>query len=600
MYAALVCLAYICTKVYRIMDLASILQEQRPTAKREAEIKKFAEQIVSGEGQEDILQRFRKRETTAQKEQRNRITNTPTPAVISRIRKYFKKVDRVTGVNVKYTNDVIDARVSDMVQDFSGGKSLVEWVNETLERANISDPNAYILYGRSNQSDGTTGTIEAVRVRATLIPSSSVTQAEYQYGQLTKFVHADYRLVSGISVADYYGYELVNGKCVIHEWLNQKGIVDSLGREKKQVGNDAYLYKTYDPDCTRLPLVCVGAYRDDLTDCYVTWFHSAKSALIDLIRDKSFLDVTKTLHTFARRYEYVKACRNEEPNKGECVRGKLDITQETCGACGGTGEGALFTTEQEIVRVSFDNNNVQSLLDLSKLTYTEALNIDLPKFLSEQVESAEKRVIETIFSTGLIQRATSGAATATEKNYEYEDVYDLLRPFALTVAAHWECAVNCYAEYLGIKNWKAQYRYPRDFKLQTSSELIGQFAEAKTNGLGYDIMYILLEQIVQKMNEDDPSEVQRIMNRFDWMPFVGMSDTDVQAVLANRTAIDRDRVLYENFAQIFKRLDAKYEYKFHTLEVAAQEAAISAEIEFVKTYIQTYENGQSNEFSFIE
>ena len=579
-----------------ILEQHILFEIRHPGYYRAAEVARFAKMIATGEGQEDIIRDIRRSEDEDMKADRVRLTNSLTKYAISRPRKYWKKISRVEGINRKIESSDKDKleRLKIQFGKFANGRDLEQWLNWKLEVMNVTDPNAWIIYERKDSRDIEGGIIET-KIYPWEVHSSMVINYKYEFDEIRWLIVRDIELEYGTDgsaktekVLEKYWMYFPGGiirmreagefvKAQDGEVVRILMPVTDSGEERK------FFLKVIDNGTTEVPAMMVGAYEDEKhAGGFVPWFDPAEQVFKDLIRDKSFLDVTKVKHVYAKRWEYVRPCRFEDKEHGACQQGFLSGNpQWRCPACGGTGSPDTFASEQMVNKLALPTKgSTADLLELSKLHHTEDFPIDLPKWLQEQVEKDEERIMQAVFSKGLVSGATGSAEkTATQTNYEYEDIYDVLAPFADLNSRHFELAYRIGAQYLEMRDIIVDHRYPKDFKLKSMGDLIAEYQDAKTAGVGYETLWVIQEQIIAKSHEDDPSEVDRIMARYLWLPFPDKTDTELAQILADRSPLDSQRVLRENWSEIFNEIEEQYKNpQFHALEYNMQKGIVEAKV----------------------
>ncbi len=555
---------------------------------RANEVAEFAKMIVTGgaKEQEKEVTRYRRFEKDGQKKQRVRLYNPLTRYAIARPRKYWQKVARVPGVKIVATgsDESKMQRLNGQMADFANNQTLFEWAVDTLEYLGVTDPNAWILFERYDVF-GADGQKKDVATYPVIIPSINVLDFKQMHGKTLWLLWREIRIEqdrhgNDVTLETLYLYQpggLTRAREKGDETMAEAGEIEVVMSAKPK--DRIFLVSEYRNGTTETPAICAGAYVDESNERagFVTWFEPAHDVLKDLIRHKSNLDVATALYAMPQKYEYVKPCQYED-NGGHCDGGYIrggEHDGERCAACGGSGKVANFTTEQEVLQLVLPDN-AGDILELAKLYHYEQGNIAVPEWLAGQVEKTEERVMKAIFSAADIERAT-GAATATEKNYQMEDVYDVLEPFCKKVKLTAEMAYRVAAQYLEIGDFSVSVFIPKDKKMKTLGELIASMKEAKDSGAGWDVVRDLRRQIWEKMNEDDPERVRKLEAQYEWLPFDDKSPEELAQIMASRAPTDYARVLRENWAEIFGELEKEVP-DFHLYEYTKQREIVGAKV----------------------
>jgi len=568
---------------------------------RALEVSKFAKMMITGKGQDEEVTRYRRFEKEALKGQRVRLYNPLTKYALARPRQYWHKVSRIPGVKftVKGSDQAkLDALNANMA-NFADNKPLYEWAVETLEFLGSTDPNAWIAYERADVRNAE-GAVTAIEVYPYIIPSQNVLDFQQRFGKTLWLLWRETRLQTDKNGRDWqletlYLYE--PGRTTV---AREKGEGDVSGENEVEVVFDVmkgeprtFYVSEYLTGTTEVPAMCAGAYKDETRNLqgFVTWFDPASDVLRELVRDKSNLDMAKTLFAMPQKYEYVKPCDYENEG-GRCERGILSGGEhhgERCPSCGGSGRVTNFTTEQETLQLVLPDSP-NDILQLSSLYHYEQGNEPMMQWLHSQVEVTEGRVMKAIFSAADVERAT-GAGTATAKNYEMESVQEKLMPFCLAVQMHCELSYRIGAQYMEIKDFSIDVHIPKDMKMRTLAELIAAFNDAKSGGAGWEVVRDLRRQIWEKQNADDPEQVAKLHAQYEWLPFDDKSGEELAQILASRAPNDPQRVLRENWAEIFGEIEQEYP-DFHRYEYAKQKEVVGAKVaEFNARIVRVEEPG---------
>jgi hypothetical protein len=591
------------------------------TAKRHAyydhclKVKEFATRMITGEDQKEWVTRYRRSENDELKDQRDRLTNTLTQYLLARPRKYWKRVHNVEGVNLKVTATGQDKKLQTLKDNFDlfeDGRNLIEWLNYKLEYLGVTDPNAWIFFERYDQRTIDGKAIQSTTVYPFVAGCEEVINYKRMYNRtmwalvmqpwLDTYVNGgtrmdvwrnDYLLYApGFSVR----FREVGGGRVMESNETEMQVQSLISEGEMYVAPDVkakvlpegykeldYYVAVFDTGTTEIPGMCVGAYPDERTGqkTFVPWFEPARHVLFDVIRDKSLLDVTKIIHAYPKRYEYTKPCGGKHEDGSECKNGYYNADpNRICGTCRGTGETPSFTTEQQAIRLALPKNvDPAKLVELAKLSYTEVLSTDFPKWLAEEIEKAEKRVMNAVLNAGIIERPLQVEKTATQTNLEYEDLNYVLQPFAALLDRFVELGYRVGSQYLEFE-LTVDRRTPNDLKLQTLNDLLLDLEAMQSAGVSWDIQRQLIERIIAKQNEDNPGRVDAILARYEWLPFVDKAPEEVAMILAVRSPQDDQRVLRENWYEIFREIEAEQPEKapFHMLKYPMQKAIVMAKV----------------------
>lgn len=555
---------------------------------RTVKMAEWARSMMTGQGEPHKKQvtRFRRFEKTQKKDRRAEVYNPLTKYVLSKVRRYFQKVDSITANTTIRVDDRYSERapeISRKIEGFAENQTLQNWVIQRAEYLIAYDPNAWFVFDRENEVN-----IEGLIVSASITPIVARSIDSLWFDRTHKGVRSFCFRQTRIET-------LPDGKDVVMEdyYLFVPGAV-FMAKEVQpddtiavSIKGRKFKFETVDNGTRSVPAICVGSYFDEETEMetFVPWFHPAEHVLNDLIRDKSLLDMQKVIHAYYRRYEYVKPCSGRSDTMGECMGGYYGGVRDKshiCERCNGDGIESNFNSEQDVLLLRLPQKSDQ-MYDLDRLAHTESLDTNILKVYDDAVKQNEERVVEAIISKGIINsgpRINAGDITATQVFFQQNDVWDLVEPFLKKVSEIIEKAITIQADYLEIQLVDNDHRFVKDRSFQTVEELLQNLTNAKNAGAGFDVVQMLQQMIVAKLGEDNPVEVQRMLTRMYWHPFPDKSAEEIVVIITELSENDPRRILYENFVPIFQEIEYENQYpnEFYTLERTAQKKVLDAKI----------------------
>lgn len=600
-------------ELYALLLENIALQLRHPAYDRTLEVRHFAHSMTTGANQDAEVTRYRRFEDDDLKKQRIRLYNPRTKYALARPRKYWKRISRVEGVriNINSSNQARLAELDQTLYNFMPGKDLQTWLNEKLEHLGATDPNAWIVYERYDTRD-VQGQIIRTRVWPHIVPSVDALNFEYYYGNLQYFVFRTTGIDRVISngnirenmIENYYLYApgyIIQAREVGERTKQEDGDnVETIEVMYSGAVNSPYFQpgkklrsfyvRVIQNGTSEVPAMRAGCYPDEKTgkDCFVPWFDPAEHILLDLIRDKSSLDVTKTVHTYPRRYEFVKPCRFTADNGAQCVGGYLnDIRDDEhlCPSCRGSGKAANFTTEQEVLQLVMPEDAGAGLVELNKLSFTEPIDINLPEFLTRQVDEDEARIMAAVFDSGLYQRPNETTTrTATEIDAVMDGIGDVLKPFDSLISQHFELVYRVGAQYWELPDFSVDHSFPDNYDIATVGELVAGFKSIKDSGAGFEAIAAQRKRVFQKVFEGDAKTQRRIAARYNWLPFDDKNPEEVAMILAARSPLDDTRVLRENWLEIFREIEQE-EPDFPEMAWIRQREIVFAKVQDFKSRI---------------
>lgn len=587
---------------------------------RTIEVRQFTYSTTTGKDQDAQVQRYRRFEDDDLKEQRIRLYNSPTPGPIASLRNHFQNLATIEGIRETWEVSDEDAltALKKSFYNFMPGESLNDWLNRVLEHYNCTDPNAWIIFERYDTRNEE-GKIIENNVWPFIVPCADALNYSYEYGRLQWLLcrtSAMERYVKDGSayvkvLENYYLYfpgGIVRAREVGEKTVQEEGEIlipietypiegqysvlpNYAGPTPIYVGAPkvrSFYVKTIQNGTTEVPAIVAGAYMDEMTEqeTRVGWFQAGEAIINDLIKLKSALDVTLTVHTYPRRWEFTKPCRYTS-TEGECVSGWInDVRDEEhrCPACGGSGKAPNFTTEQSVLQMILpDDPNL--IHELSKLSFTEPIDITLPELLQTLIEKKETAFIRTVFMSDPHQKPDgAGDMTAFEVAKLHEGVEKKLKVFCRHYSKVWELAYRIGMQYREISYTSVDHSFPEDLQIDTLDELIARFGAAKEKGVGYEVLAAIRRRIQQKTYEGSPAMQKRIDTRYRWLPFDDKSEVETAMILAARSPLDDARVLWENHREIFFEIEQENPL-FSEMTYEKQKGIITAKVADFKTRI---------------
>jgi len=556
--------------------------ERHPCYDRTIEVKKFAKQVMTGKGQDELIVSVKLRESDELQKQRIRLTNSYTSIVGNQVLSVFKKVRRTDSVKKEFSadNQKRIADINNKLKTFYSKQNYESYLHEELLRANFYDPNSILIFERKD-TRGDENEVKDINMYPFEVPCEQVYNFQEKNGCLdwvlvcqkeevqvkdkktssNSYVPEDVQKMADstkkIELCTFFLY--ADEFYIKLEEYDKDTIPDneferfeiSLKNSKKK---RTFIYSIYQAGNKQIQAIRVGFTPDPETDSktFVTPLYPAENVILDLIRDKSYLDITKALHTFLQKYVYAEKCDFEHEEKGECVSGCLGGQEEhKCPQCNGSGH-LYHTTDQEVVAINFPED--EKPVPLSTLAHYVTLPHETPVFQREELEREMRLVITAIFNTEIFETPQL-AATATASIIEYEKIYDVLLPFAQKYSEVWKLGLNTFCDYLEIEERTVEHQFPLDFKMKRLNELIAEYEAAVKAGVSYEVLWSIECDIIAKQYANDRKMVAGIKSKQFFKPFQDKTSEEIVFILMKRKPTDFDRVLYENFARVFNEIE---------------------------------------------
>lgn len=477
-------------RYYNLLIQNVAYQLRHPNYDSTIGVRKFARKVSLNEGHKEDVLKYRRSEADTLKEQRLRLYNPNTAAIIARARKYWKRLYNTDGQRINITVGQSDESRLEELQteyyNFLPGETLEQAQNRIVEVLGVTDPNAWIVYERDDRRNED-GAIMSTRVYMYIVSSANALNFSMSAGVLNWFLFRSQRVETVVDngvlrskwLEDFFLYVpggvyrlREQGENTMQEAGEAIVNIRVVGPQPKygdtpndtptppiipQTGDRVFYFKYIQNGTTEVPALQAGVYVDERSDLntpfYTTWFAAAEGVFADLIRDKSVSDVLRIVYAYPRRHEYVKPCTHIHPDHGQCVGGFYggSFDEELrCIACGGSGRAKTSTTEQEVMQLGMPETP-EEMVELSKMSFTEPVDISLLQHIDAKIDDAEARAFKAIFDAGLYEAPTgTKTKTATEVNAVLDGIADVLAPFAAHLSRHIELGYRIGAQYKGF------------------------------------------------------------------------------------------------------------------------------------------------------
>lgn len=525
--------------------------------------------MISGDtiSQEKLLSEYTLMETEEERKQRIRLTNSITRAVLGPSYSYLGKVIRCDGqTQIIEGEPSIRTKLELHFSKFYRGETLKQYCYEAAAYAAKLDPNFWTVFQYQTETDAI-GATAITDIYPIEVSSKNVLDWGFdKTGELSYFAFESKRQVNNsktgrIEIApEYFLYGV---GYVIHivefrpEWedVNDYTGYDIISVKGKSQKTTSLGYRVFENGTKEVPAIRWSAYLSDFDDNEIGEpLHAPATGFIrDLIRDKSFFDVSKVLHMRPEKAQYVKSCNDvDETGEHYCEGGYYGGIRDAahrCKACGGTGK-MMASTEQRVVTLAWPNA-ADEVLELSRLAHYFDRPITAVEFFDRQIQAATRAVTLAIFNQQAVDAANlATVATATQSRIEYDKVNDRLQPFASLIEKAFEKAWRVGFNYYGQDAKVALLSFPSDFKLQTLAELMTELKAAKDSGSPYWVMQSIQMDMLSKAYKNSPDMVSLFTAIENHRPFKSKTEASAAMILQQRGPDDPERQLYENWDSV--------------------------------------------------
>lgn len=561
---------------------------RHPDYDRTVAVAEWAYSMMTGDDQGQYIN-VRLNESQDQKDQRERLYNSITGLASRQVASIFNKVRRTDGIQEMTDHDNSDAKdaLTAALDTFYKGQHLREYLFDRLEYFTFYDPNAWIICERRNtvNTEGATVAVESypLEIPCHQAIDFAVDRGLVRYlvvGIPRKEMHDD----KEVTLFDYYLYA-AGTTLHFHEYAGTSEPMPGYSPVALIKPDDTtafFLFQSFQTGSNEFPGFRAGCYADPATQgrTFFTPLHYAEKVYKDLMIDKSNHDVDRTIHHNPQKYVYAPMCRYENQETGERCDGSDSYFKDTkdhkCPRCHGKGS-QYHLSSQDIVVISYDPEAPDlTLPPLSNFAFYVNLPDWLPKWMAEQIKDGINRVFSAVFATQIDGRANPGPQTATEVVLDYEQAYNVLQPYAELYSLGFETVVRVSADYLELnrEGLTAMHRFPRDFKMETISQLLEKYKTAKAAGVSMDVLNGIERDILAKQYRNRPDLVANWAAFQNFLPFRDKTPEMIGFILSARSETDFDRVLYENFATLTGEIQTQLETWFYQIPYTEQKRLI--------------------------
>jgi hypothetical protein len=288
----------------------------------------------------------------------------------------------------------------------------------------------------------------------------------------------------------------------------------------------------------------------------VSPLHPAEATFRDLIRRKSELDVTISLHVFPKLFQYGEDCDGETDKSPElvCNNGYIANTKNKCKKCGGTGFKP-HRSAQDVIQMKYPKEG-REFVPLKDLAFYLSPDINVIDKLDSVVQQKMQEAYIACFSTDLLKKQTGtiGEQTLGEIKLKQDDVNDTLGKWATNRSNIYKFIIS----QIGIFNdvdVEVTHEYPKTLESESLEELLAKYALYVTNGVSPLVIDEIEMQIAKLQMDNEPASFQRYKIQRMFLPFRGMVDSQKALALSSTEVPKFTKVLYYNFQWLFTKIE---------------------------------------------
>lgn len=553
------------------IKLEKLISRDAPHREYQETVKdaKFWRSIRGGEIKELILQ-YKARESDTQKDQRVAITNQPATEAYTRATANMERLDNPDGLirEIGYTETKDEAlkQLLQRVIRFNGDKSMDQFILDGFRLNNTVDPNSFLYIGFTGRRDGAAWKEKPLPMPET-IPCEEVYDRERingEYVSITRLKTLSSKNEKGESI-DYRRYTMYGQGWIIQATEVTPVSPPNQGNEVKEVriGSNntmkSYAFETFDLGKNMegiTPFIEWGYLNLTDDDTFDSILAPVKSRFMDLINTTSEYALSKALHVFLQKYQFVRECRNVSKEGGRCEHGTMSVTRTPCRKCGGTGK-EVMTSVQDVIQFTLPESK-DEYFPLSEMVHYPTIPFEIVKHLHDEIPELHSEIEKTLWGMNIASPPngdTLAPTTATEIIGRYDTVYKRLSRMARHIERIWVKCLDLTARYAEInEGLKYRYQYPATFQMESLQELFVLLSDAKKSGVPYSVINAIERQIMKKQGQISPEVLQWFDASNEFRPFKSKSAADIAALLSAMPDNAYYKVLWTYFDEIFETI----------------------------------------------
>lgn len=592
-------MAYDLKKGMDVLKNTIVTKEPHKDYARVTEIAEQYTKFATGVGIETLLERFTPRENEDAFNQRIKLSQLITPAIVNSIAAPMYKVARTNAEeSIKWsTGEEKEKKKSELnfvLSKFYGEQSVESYLNQRLVELDCTDPNTFIAVEFQGEYDP-----KKPDQKVTPYPFEINSKEAFNY----KYVNNELQFL--IVKLDKYDIDEKEQPVVLNkftQYLENDNIVATqvlayklakevmenpkaevfYTNEKEKEKGEIYLIEVFNHNNKKIQAKRIGTKKDLSTrgrTC-VPMMHPAYSFLMKSVKTVSEFDLTNCLHVFQKLVQYDETCPGNRQKNIVCNGGKTPEGKD-CPECEGSG-WKNHKSSADIIRVKLPKDP-KDMANLNSYMAYFAPAMDLLEFQKKfGFYELTQLAIKSVYTSDLFS-SDQVVATATEKSIDLESVYDALKPFADNYSGLKMHIIYCVAQFRNLgEGFSISHQFPKNFKMESLSMLLDYLAKANTSGSPAYVKDEINKDIAKKLYADKPHELLELETKAKYYPFNGKSESEINNILLNDLTTQYNKVLYANFNNVFSQLEEEHQLNglnFYMIEPKKQSELVKAKVQ---------------------
>lgn len=504
--------------------------------------------IYTGLNQEEIVTKYRVKESKAQKDQRNRITISRTKHVTRQIENIINQLDLLDKPAIDILHETNENIVND-IKDWVYNNNIDKLAFEFVKHNNLVDANACIIAGLN----------EFEELEFTVYNSDAIYDIYVLNDYIKYIVFRVQRKAKDKTVDDFFIY-MDN---IVIKLIDVNGYSGSSSERWEN-----FYIERYD---TKLNYAFrIGSVKDpinQLKTC-ISLLEPASELYKSLIWQGSELDTNKAAHGMIKQFMRATPCTNviySTDGPMECVGGKMYRNNEllsNCDKCNGTGL-AIHTSSQDIIMLPMPLPGEEST-SLSDLIHIEYVPDGFLNFIKDELKELKDEIVRTVFNATNLTKSDI-TQTATEAIIDLQGIYATLNMIGKRVSDAFIWMVEVYCDIKGYEGVSTLHGYTLNLKLETIESLSEKRSKLTDSGAPIEVIKAIDMAILQKQHIDNPIAINKYAIWDKYKPFSEKSNDQINVILSGLPDINYHKVLYNFFGAIKQKVLDKVGNEFYEM-----------------------------------
>lgn len=499
------------------------------------ELAHFYRQIVTGQGQAELIVNYKPRETDEQKQQRIYITQNRTKSIADKIEGFFKRTFRPDKLKfeVSHDNETAQTEVRSHLDRYGNdGQSLLVWSEEAALFYNNIDPNSFYWVKHSvldgvdkfepfvfSSEEVKDYQIEQGLIKWCVCELSETIHYISDKTQNQKTISIFYNFSSeGLEIAIEIDNDILNYSNFYSQFIDEEG--NYLG-QIEDINQKSYLVIFEPNESGIVPVSRMGYSHDKKTDkrTYVSFWDGATEEYRQLVNRGSEYDLSLTLHAFLQKISYYTPCDYLDDMLHRCEGGILQPSQKTCPSCSGSGK-KVHTSSQDVIEIQLPTPDGEPVnISPRDLVHYVELPTAILQQQKEDVNEFEPKITKSVFGVDISDRNAGDRATATAVNTYNDTAQDILYDFTKAPRRLFLFTIEVMAKSLGVEGLGAELLYTNRYDLESEEHLINLLTKAKAAGAGASVIDNIMDRLSVKQNREDSSQMNVFKSIRQFIPF---------------------------------------------------------------------------------